>query len=171
MKTIVVYFSRRGQNYSNGSIKNLEKGNAEIIAEMIAKNKEVAMFQIETVKDYPVDYTECTVVAKDEKKDNTRPEIKNNIPNFDEYENVILVYPNWWGTCPMAVFTFFDNHSMANKNIYPICTHEGSAMGSSESDLRNYCKDAVVHKGLAVQGTTVRNSESKIKEYIRGITE
>ncbi len=36
-KTMIVYYSRTGENYWNGSIKNLEKGNTETIAEMIAE--------------------------------------------------------------------------------------------------------------------------------------
>lgn len=169
MKTIVVYYSRRGQNYFNGSIKNLEKGNAEIISEIINKNKKVDIFKIETIKDYPIDYTECTVVAKKEKKERARPEIKNLIQNFEQYDNIILVYPNWWSTCPMSIFTFIDSHNMKDKNIYPICTHEGSGMGSSESDLRKYCKDSIVHSGLAIKGTNIKNSELQINEYIKNI--
>ena len=35
-KILVAYFSHKGENYSNGSIVNLDKGNTEIAAEMIA---------------------------------------------------------------------------------------------------------------------------------------
>lgn len=35
-KTLIAYYSRRGENYWNGSIKNITKGNTERIAEMIA---------------------------------------------------------------------------------------------------------------------------------------
>ena len=34
-KICIVYDSRKGENYWNGTIKNLPKGNTEIIAEMI----------------------------------------------------------------------------------------------------------------------------------------
>ena len=30
-KTLVIYYSRKGQNSVNGSIKNLSKGNTEIV--------------------------------------------------------------------------------------------------------------------------------------------
>lgn len=34
-KNLIIYYSRKGQNYWNGSIKNLDKGNTEIVAEFI----------------------------------------------------------------------------------------------------------------------------------------
>ena len=34
-KTLIAFYSRRGQNYVNGSIRNLEKGNNEVIVEKI----------------------------------------------------------------------------------------------------------------------------------------
>jgi flavodoxin len=36
-KTLVIYYSRKGQNYVNGSIEDLPKGNTEIVAEFIQK--------------------------------------------------------------------------------------------------------------------------------------
>lgn len=37
-KNLIIYYSRKGQNYWNGSIKNLDKGNTEIVAEFIQKS-------------------------------------------------------------------------------------------------------------------------------------
>ena len=34
-KNLIIYYSRTGENYVNGSIKNLKKGNTEICAEFI----------------------------------------------------------------------------------------------------------------------------------------
>ncbi len=75
-KILIAYYSRRGQNYWNGSIKNLAKGNTEVVAEMIQKTVGGDLFEIETVKEYPVDYTECTEVAKEELRAKARPELK-----------------------------------------------------------------------------------------------
>ena len=72
-KSLVVYFSRAGENSSVG---NIEKGNTEIIAEMIAQETNADLFKIEPVEDYPVTYDECVALAKQEKESNARPEIK-----------------------------------------------------------------------------------------------
>ena len=49
-KNLIIYYSRKGQNYWNGSIKNLDKGNTEIVAEFIQKSVGGDLFEIETVK-------------------------------------------------------------------------------------------------------------------------
>ena len=65
------------------------------------------MFEIKTQESYPVDYNETVNIASNEKKENKRPVVTNHIDNIDNYDTVVLVYPNWWGTYPMAVASFF----------------------------------------------------------------
>ena len=36
-KNLIIYYSRKGENYVNGRIENLKKGNTEICAEYIQK--------------------------------------------------------------------------------------------------------------------------------------
>ena len=64
------------------------------------------MFQIKTVKSYPEDYTETTNVAQEELRKNSRPELAEIVDHMDSYDVIYIGYPNWWGTIPMAVFTF-----------------------------------------------------------------
>lgn len=59
-KNLIIYYSRKGENYVNGGIKNLAKGNTEIVAEYVQKAVGGDLFEIETVKEYPKDYMECT---------------------------------------------------------------------------------------------------------------
>ena len=33
-KTLIAFYSRRGENYVNGSIKNLSRGNTEIVVDL-----------------------------------------------------------------------------------------------------------------------------------------
>ena len=50
-KNLIIYYSRKGENYVNGGVKNLAKGNTEICAEFIRKAVGGELFQIETVMD------------------------------------------------------------------------------------------------------------------------
>ena len=104
-KNLIIYYSRKGQNYWNGSIKNLDKGNTEIVAEFIQKSVGGDLFEIETVKEYSADYYECIDDAKQELNSGARPELKKYLYSIDEYENIFICGPCWWGTYPMAVFT------------------------------------------------------------------
>lgn len=106
-KSLIAYFSRKGNNYVGGSIVNLPIGNTEVIARKIQKLTEGDIFQIRTTKSYPEDYTETTNVAHKEQRENARPELTEKVDNMDSYDLIYIGYPNWYGTMPMAVFTFF----------------------------------------------------------------
>ena len=105
-KTLIVFFSRKGNNYVLGNIVNLPIGNTKVAASKIQSLLNCDIFEIETVNEYPLDYIECTTQAKVELKENSRPKIKGQLPDVSGYDTIILGYPNWWGTFPMAVWTF-----------------------------------------------------------------
>jgi len=85
---------------------------------------------------------------------------------MDRYDTIILGYPNWWGTFPMAVFTFLEEYEFAGKTIPPFCTHEGSGLGGSERDIRKLCPGAKVLPGLAIRGGGVKGANDAIKSWI-----
>lgn len=74
-RNLIVFFSRRGENYVNGQIKNLSEGNSEVAAKMIHSLIDSELFQIETVHEYAKDYHQCTLEAKAELENNERPKI------------------------------------------------------------------------------------------------
>ena len=86
--------------------------------------------------------------------------------SIDNYDLIYLGFPNYWGTMPMAVFTFLERFNFCGKTIKPFCTHEGSGMGSSENDIKMLCSDAVIKKGLAIHGSRVIKSKSDIEKWI-----
>lgn len=156
-KTILIaYFSRPGNNYVHGSIVNLPVGNTEIAAKKIQEMTDGELFKINQVNRYSEDYNTCTAEAKQELRANARPELTDNLDSIDGFETIILGYPNWWGTMPMPVWTFLESHDFKGKTILPLCTHEGSGMGSSERDIKKLCPDAKVVKGLAIQGSLLQ---------------
>lgn len=163
---MIAYFSHKGNNYASGNIVNLPVGNTEVAARMIQKQTGGELFHIATTAVYPKDYKETTNVAKKELNENTRPAITEYIADMASYDVIILGYPNWWGTMPMAVFTFLEAYDLMGKTIAPLCTHEGSGMGRSESDIKKLCPGATVLKGLAIQGTHVGEAKNKIAEWL-----
>ena len=168
MKSIVVYFSKTGENYSNGSVVNLSKGNTEVAAEFIRDITGADLFHIEPTTVFPTDYYACTDVAKEEMNANARPELKRwPATDLSEYDVVYVGYPIWWGTFPMAVFTFLEKYNWAGKTIMPFSTHEGSGLGHSESDIKRICTGADVKRGLAIHGTGVKSSKGAIEKWIK----
>jgi flavodoxin len=166
-KVLIAYFSRAGNNYVNGSIVNLPVGNTEVAMKTVARLTGGSLFKIEPVKKYSTDYTTCTEEAKKDQQSNARLELAEYLDSVDEYETIILGYPNYWGTMPMPVFTFLERYSFKGKTILPLCTHEGSGMGHREGDIKKLCVGADVRMGLAILGSDVKSSQNSIEHWLK----
>lgn len=167
MKTLVIYFSRTGENYVNGNTVFIEKGNTQLVAEFIGEAAGADLFQIERVPDYPEDYMECTKVAREEMKTNARPELREYLKDVSEYENIVAAFPCWWGNCPNVMLSQLEKLDLRGKKIFPVITHEGSGAGKSEKTLKKACKGAKVMKALAIHGGEAVDSEEMIKAWAR----
>ena len=165
-KVLIVYYSRRGENYWNGAIKNLSKGNTEIVAEMIARLTGGDLFQVDTAQPYAADYHACVDEARTEFRQGARPELKEYLDSVEGYDTVFVGYPNWCGTMPMAMFTFLESFDLSGKTIAPFCTNEGSGMGRSEADIRRLCPGAELAKGLSVRGSAVGEAGPEIRAWL-----
>ncbi len=165
-KSLIAYFSRKGNNYVNGRIVNLPVGNTEIVAQKIKNLTGGDLFEIKTSYSYPLDYYEATEVAKTELENNLRPELVNNVKNMEEYDLIVLGYPIWWDTFPMAVFNFLESYDFSAKTIAPFCTHEGSGAGRSVQDIQKLYPQAIVLPCLTIRGSMANNSETAIKSWL-----
>ena len=168
-KNLIIYYSRKGQNYWNGSVKNIAKGNTEIVAEFIQQAIGGDLFEIETVKTYAADYYECIEDAQQELRAQARPELKRYLESIEEYDNIFVCGPCWWGTFPMAMFTQLEKLDWSGKNVFAVMTHEGSGLGSCERDLKRICVGAAFGKGLAVHGADASKSEGTVSSWAKKV--
>ena len=79
---------------------------------------------------------------------------------------MVLAYPNYWGTMPMAVVSFLEHFDFSGKTILPLCTNEGSGMGGSERDLRHYAPGAEIRRGLSITGSRAAASRDEVKRWL-----
>lgn len=164
-KTLVIYYSRTGENYVNGSIKSISKGNTEIVAEYIADAVGADLFQVETVKEYDASYMTCIEEAKAELQADARPELKEMLGSVAEYDNIVVAGPCWWGTFPCAIMTQLDALDFTGKNVFPVMTHEGGGLGSSARTLKKLCTGATVGTGLAIHGADAAASKATVEQW------
>ncbi len=162
-RVLVAYFSRAGDNYGVGVI---EKGNTEIIAEMIATETGADLFKIESVDSYPEDYNDCTEVAKKEQAENARPKLKKMLKNLDDYDVIYIGVPVWWGDIPMPVYTFVESLDWNGKTVYPFTTHAGSRLGKVPETIKRECAGAIVKDALAISGYDAQNKRDVAKEQL-----
>lgn len=154
-KILVAYFSH--------------SGNTRNMAEQINAYCGGDIFEIKTVSPYPSDYGDCVEQAKKEQNEDARPALASKVDDMNDYDVVFVGYPNWWGTMPMAVFNFLESYDFEGKTIVPFCTHEGSAMGRSESDIKALLPSSEIVKGKPVRGSKVRSSGEDIKSWLEDL--
>ena len=174
---LVAYFSRVGNtvwedgvdvvtsaslNVVNGEFA----GNAQLLAQMAQAVTGGDLFLIQTVDPYPSDYQETTDAASVEQRNNARPVLASHVGNMDQYDILVLIYPNWWGTLPQALYMFLEEYDFSGKTILPLCTHEGSRMGSSERAIAGLCPDATLLDGLDVRGASAASARSDVETWI-----
>ena len=143
-KTLIAFFSRADENYFGGAMRYVKVGNTEIVANIIKDLIPADSFKIEMKNPYSPVYMTCIEEAKKDLRAKARPELVSLPGSIDEYDTVILAYPNYWGTMPMAVYTFLESFVFSGKTILPLCTNEGSGMGSSEREIKKTCPGAAV---------------------------
>lgn len=166
MASLIAVFSRRDENYVGGALKVLEVGNTEIAASVIQRLTSAELFQIVLQRAYSKGYNDCIAQAQAEQHKNARPELKSWLPDIKAYDTIYLGYPNYWGTMPMAIFTFLEHYDFTGKVIKPFCTHEGSGLGSSIDDIKRLCPTAVVKSGIAIRGGSAESRVEEIQQWI-----
>ncbi|MBQ9244658.1 flavodoxin [bacterium] len=162
-KVLVAYFSRTGEQYGVGNIK---EGNTAIVAKIIAEKTNGDLFEIKVAQDnYPKSYNELTEYAKKEMQQNARPEIVGKVENFSDYDTIFIGYPVWWGDKPMPVYTFIDNYDFNDKTIVPFATHEGSGFcGTQGMDKLG----AKILKGLGMYGHVAQKDKPQADKIVSG---
>ena len=149
---LIAYYSRTGTTQEA----------ADRIAELTGGD----LVKLETVQAYPEDYTETTEVAKAELEANARPELSTVIENMDDYDTIYLGYPNYWGTMPMAVYTFLEKYDFTGKTIVLFATSGGSGLGKAASGLRVSAPGAKIMDGRMLNGHL---NEAELRTWAEGL--
>ena len=165
-KTLIAFFSRADENYFGGAMRYVKVGNTEIVAGIIKDLIPADTFKIEMKNPYSPVYMTCIEEAKKDLRAKARPELVSIPESIDEYDTVILAYPNYWGTMPMAVYTFLENFDFSGKTILPLCTNEGSGLSGFDEKLAGACPDSTIGKGLAIEGNEAQNNQEKARESV-----
>ena len=70
--------------------------------------------------------------------------------SIDEYDTILLGYPNWWASIPMPIATFLESYDFSGKKIIPFCSHGGGRFGQSLTAIAKLVPDAEMGEGLAI---------------------
>lgn len=169
-RILIAYFSRAGENYVDGALLKLRIGNTAFAAQAAESLTGGEAFKIDPAQPFSAEYETCLAQAKTQLEQKALPALAA-LPSPELLEDcrfLILCYPNYWDTLPRPVCTFLQLRDWAGVTILPLCTHEGSGLGRSETDLAALCPGATVLPGLAIKGSRTRNCTQEVEIWLRG---
>ena len=169
MAALIAFYSRAGENYFGGAYRRIAVGNTEKAAEMLADLTGGELYKIQQAQPYSEDYQTCIAEAKANLQRKARPEVRDLPEDLDVYDEIYLGYPNYWGTMPMAVYTFLEHYDLTGKTIHPFCTHEGSALSRTVQDIQKAAPGAAVTKGIALHGSSVDSARAALEQWVREV--
>ena len=165
-KSIVIFFSHAGDNYSVGVI---DTGNTKIVADYISEITGADQFEIVTHKYDGMAYTPLIELAKKEAAAGELPPYEGTAPDLSQYDTVFIGGPVWWGTYPQVMFTLFKDINLDGKTVIPFTTHEGSGLASCASDVRKAFPKAKVTGEFSIYGHEVRSGKAKVEKWLKGL--
>ena len=165
-KSIVIFFSHAGDNYSVG---NIEVGNTKIVADYITEIKGADQFEIVTHKYDGMAYMPLIELAKEEANKGELPPYEGAAPDLSPYDTVFIGGPVWWGTYPQVMFTLFKDINLDGKTVIPFTTHEGSGLASCASDVKNAFPKAKVTGEFSIYGHEVRTGKAKVEKWLKSL--
>lgn len=152
-------------------VKDSEKmGNTEYVAGLVQKTIGGDLFRIEAKDAYPLEHDTLVDQAAEEQEKELRPELSNHVENFEQYDTVILGFPNWWGDLPMPVYSFLEEYDFAGKTIIPFVTHGGSGFSATTDTISQLQPDAQVSDNtLSLSREDVADAEDEVKKWAQGL--
>ena len=141
-------------------------GNTKGIAEEIQSQTGADLFEIELVHPYSNDYNTVLNEAQRDQNAQARPEIKNHVENMEQYDTIILGYPNWWASIPMPIASFLEEYDFTGKTIIPFCSHGGGRFGQSLTAITKLAPDAAMGEALSIHYSGGSSLSSDVSEWL-----
>lgn len=145
-------------------------GNTEYVARVLQDTTSGDLFRIETVDDYPLDHEPLIAQAANEQDQKFRPQLASQIENFEQYDTILLGFPNWWADMPMPVYSFLEAYDFSGKTIIPFVTHGGSGASNTINSISEIQPRASIREdALVLSRNNVGSSEDEIKRWAEGL--
>ena len=179
-KTLIVYFSVPEDVNTNGVdaiagasvvVSDGEVlGNTEYVARIIQQTVGGNLFRIETEDTYPLDHDPLVDQAAQEQEDAVRPQLASQIENPDQYDTILLGYPNWWADMPMPLYSFLEEYDFSGKTIIPFITHGGSRASQTITTISKLQPNASVNSNaLVLSRNDVAKSGADVIAWASGL--
>ncbi len=142
-------------------------GNTRGAAQEIQRQTGADIFEIELVEPYSADYNTVLMQAQEAQHRQDRPAISNRIDNMEQYDTIILGYPNWWASIPMPIATFLESYDLSGKTILPFCSHGGGRFGQSLTAISKLAPDSYLGEGLSIHYSGGSSLSDDVENWLK----
>lgn len=158
MKKLVVYHSYTG--------------NTKRIAEMIQKQLNCDILELQPKVPFSTDYQEVVDEYQNNSISNKEVEIKDIDLDLGAYDEIIIGTPVWWYTISPVVVTFLKKYDLSGKKVYPYATNAGW-LGHTFIDFKKLCSNSSVEAGMNIvfesYSDQLVTSEDEIDKWIKNL--
>ena len=145
-------------------------GNVQQLAGWVQEETGGDLFSIRVTDPYPSDWDDCLARANQERGDDARPELVENVENLDQYDAVFLGYPNWWYGVPMALLTFLEQNDLSGKQVYLFCSHGTGGLSNSVNIITEAAPDASISDNIFdCYEEDASSSQNDIQSWVTGL--
>lgn len=178
-KSLVVYFSVPETDDPNKKMTTEEEnsaivvdgkvlGNTQYVAMLIAENTGADIYRIEPKTPYTTNHSDLVDLAKEEQDKDVRPEIKNRISNFDDYDIIYVGYPIWWSDMPQILYTFLELYDFNGKTVIPFSTNGGSGLAGTVNTIKNKLPEANVESSaFTMSRNNMEEAPEEVKSWLK----
>jgi flavodoxin len=173
-RVLLAYFSRAGENYYYGGRRELEVGNTEVVARLIAERLvgdrlRVDTYRVEAADPYPASYDATVARNVREEDQDARPALLTPPPSLSGYDVVLLGSPVWNVRAPMIMYSVVERMDLRGKIVLPFVTHAVSGMGQVSDEYARLAPQAQLGDGLAVQGERAHDAATDVQDWLRAV--
>ena len=151
-RPLVAYFTR--------------SGNTRTVADLLSRDLDGDLFEIEPATPYPADYFETVDQATHERESNFLPPLKASVGNLGSYNTVFLGFPIWGASAPPIVRSFLANQDFSGKTIIPFNLHGGYGLGNSREIMAMAAPQANFAPGLVMEGLQERRTTTQVRDWL-----
>lgn len=147
-------------------------GNVQQLAEWVQQETGADLFSIRVAEPYPSDWDDCLARANQERSDNARPELVENVENLSQYDTIFLGYPNWWYGVPMALLTFLESNGFSGKQVYLFCSHGTGGLANSVQIITEAIPNAEISDNIFdCDEEDASSSQEEIQNWVAGLAD
>ncbi len=97
----------------------------------------------------------------------SRPALKGQKENIQDYEVIFIGYPIWWNLAPRIINTFVESHNLKGKRLIPFATSGSSEIDNSVNTLKKTYPDLGWEEGRLLNNITPEALQSWVDGIVK----